>query len=160
MFLIVSNVIGIPGIFVLLRISFKIEFDEFDACFYICLVNRWIRCLFIYLPCKRLFFLEKDYSLVFCVNVPRVTRNDVQAVFCGFHYFFVSAIKGRFWMIWLELIGLIKVTKSQNVFSISSHLQNKIYEISVGRLFYLHDTSWHNLFILVKMGKLKIPSEI
>ena len=81
--------------------------------------------VYIYLPCKRLFFLEKDYSLVFCVNVPRVTRNDVQAVFCGFHYFFVSAIKGRFWMIWLELIGLIKVTKSQNVFSISSHLQKK-----------------------------------
>ena len=94
MFLIVSNVIGIPGIFVLLRISFKIEFDEFDACLYI-------------------FVL------------PRATRNDVQAVFCGFHYFFVSAIKGRFWMIWLELIGLIKVTKSQNVFSISSHLQKK-----------------------------------
>ena len=34
MFLIVTNVIGILGIFVLLRISFKIEFYEFDACLY------------------------------------------------------------------------------------------------------------------------------
>ena len=52
------------------------------------------------------------------------------------------------------------MTKYQKVFSISSNLKNKIYEISVGRLFYLLDTSWHNLFIFVKMGKLNIPSEI
>ena len=71
-----------------------------------------------------MIFFRKETIRRFLCECP-VTRNDVQAVFCRTHYFFVSAIKGRFWMIWLELIGLIKVAKSQNIFSILSSKKKK-----------------------------------
>ena len=62
LFPIVTNVIGILGIFVLLRISFKIEFYEFDACLYMFV---WYK-----INLNDLVFLKRDYSSGFCVNVP------------------------------------------------------------------------------------------